>query len=102
MTAVPSPVPFSSLTAPKRGNVHKLLKYHNKIGHRKEIAHYLEAVFEDGDPTLVAAALGDVARAKGMSQIARGVFSAGGTCTRPDIEQSASNKPGFMSSRPDN
>ena len=67
----PSPVPFSSLTAPKRGNVHKLLKYHNKIGHRKEIAHYLEAVFEDGDPTLVAAALGDVARAKGMSQIAR-------------------------------
>ena len=25
-----------------------------------DIAHYLEAVFEDGDPTLVAAALGDV------------------------------------------
>jgi probable addiction module antidote protein len=37
----------------------------------KDIAHYLEAVFEDGDPTLVAAALGDVARAKGMSQIAQ-------------------------------
>src|ERR1700694_4312057 len=36
----------------------------------KDIAHYLEAVFEDGDPALVAAALGDVARAKGMSQIA--------------------------------
>jgi len=36
-----------------------------------DIAHYLEAVFEDGDPTLVAAALGDVARAKGMSQIAQ-------------------------------
>ncbi len=35
----------------------------------KDIAHYLEAVFEDGDPALVAAALGDVARAKGMSQI---------------------------------
>ena len=33
-----------------------------------DIAHYLEAVFEDGDPALVAAALGDVARAKGMSQ----------------------------------
>jgi len=31
----------------------------------------LEAVFEDGDPKLVAAALGDVARAKGMSQIAQ-------------------------------
>jgi len=36
----------------------------------KDIARYLEAVFEDGDPTLVTAALGDVARAKGMSQIA--------------------------------
>ena len=37
----------------------------------KDIAHYLEAVFEDGDPSLVAAALGDVARAKGMAQIAK-------------------------------
>ena len=37
----------------------------------KDIANYLEAVFEDGDPALVAAALGDVARAKGMSQIAQ-------------------------------
>jgi len=37
----------------------------------KDIAHYLEAVFEDGDPTLVTAALGDIARAKGMAQIAR-------------------------------
>ena len=36
-----------------------------------DIAHYLEAVFEDGDPSLVAAALGDVARAKGMAQIAQ-------------------------------
>jgi probable addiction module antidote protein len=36
-----------------------------------DIAHYLEAAFEDGDPALVAAALGDVARAKGMSQIAK-------------------------------
>jgi probable addiction module antidote protein len=37
----------------------------------EDIALYLEAVFEDGDPALVAAALGDVARAKGMSQVAR-------------------------------
>ena len=37
----------------------------------RDIAHYLEAVFEDGDPALVAAALGDIARAKGMSRIAR-------------------------------
>lgn len=27
---------------------------------------YLEAVFEDGDPELIAAALNDVARAKGL------------------------------------
>jgi probable addiction module antidote protein len=32
---------------------------------------YLEAALQDGDPQLVAAALGDIARAKGMSQIAR-------------------------------
>ena len=36
----------------------------------KDIALYLEAVFEDGDPNSATAALGDVARAKGMSQIA--------------------------------
>ena len=35
------------------------------------MAAYLEAVLEDGDPALVAAALGDIARAKGMAQIAR-------------------------------
>jgi probable addiction module antidote protein len=37
----------------------------------EDVAHYLEAVFEDGDPALITAALGDVARAKGMSQVAR-------------------------------
>jgi probable addiction module antidote protein len=31
---------------------------------------YLEAAFEDGDPALISAVLGDIARAKGMSQIA--------------------------------
>jgi probable addiction module antidote protein len=34
------------------------------------IAAYLEAAFEDGDPALIAVALGDVARAKGMTQLA--------------------------------
>ena len=34
-------------------------------------AAYLEAALEEGDPALVAAALGDIARAKGMSQVAR-------------------------------
>jgi probable addiction module antidote protein len=37
----------------------------------QDIAHYLDAVFEDGDPALITAALGDVARAKGMSQVAQ-------------------------------
>ncbi len=35
------------------------------------IAAYIEAVFEDGDPALIAHALGVVARARGMSQVAR-------------------------------
>jgi probable addiction module antidote protein len=37
----------------------------------RDIANYLEAVFEDGDPALIAYALGVVARAKGMSRIAQ-------------------------------
>ena len=35
------------------------------------IAAYLDAALEDGDPAVLAAALGDVARAKGMADIAR-------------------------------
>lgn len=37
----------------------------------EDMAAYLEAALEDGDAALVAAALGDIARAKGMSQVAR-------------------------------
>ena len=37
----------------------------------EEVAAYLEAALQDGDSQLVAAALGDIARAKGMSQVAR-------------------------------
>ena len=37
----------------------------------EDIAAYLQAAFEEGDAALIAAALGDIARAKGMSQIAR-------------------------------
>lgn len=37
----------------------------------EEITLYLEAVMEEGDPALIAAALGDVARARNMSQLAR-------------------------------
>ena len=37
----------------------------------ERISGYLDAAFEDGDPALIAAALGDVARAKGMTELAR-------------------------------
>src|ERR1044072_4881605 len=36
-----------------------------------DIAAYLNAAFDDGDPALIAAALGDIARAKGMTSVAR-------------------------------
>jgi probable addiction module antidote protein len=36
-----------------------------------DMVAYLEAALEDGDPALVAAALGDIARAKGMARLAR-------------------------------
>lgn len=36
-----------------------------------QMAAYLEAALEDGDPQVVAATLGNIARAKGMTQIAR-------------------------------
>ncbi|MCU0578350.1 MAG: putative addiction module antidote protein [Desulfobacterota bacterium] len=37
----------------------------------EDMSAYLEAALAEGDPALVAAALGDIARAKGMAQIAR-------------------------------
>lgn len=38
---------------------------------KKAIAAYINAALEDGDPVVVAAALGDVARAQGMTRVAR-------------------------------
>ncbi len=37
---------------------------------KEDIAAYLDAILEDGDPELLKAALGDVARSKGMTEIA--------------------------------
>ena len=37
----------------------------------EEMAAYLEAAFEEGEPALVVQALGTIAKARGMSQIAR-------------------------------
>jgi probable addiction module antidote protein len=39
----------------------------------EDIRLYLEACQEEGDPALVAAALGDIARARNMSQLAKAV-----------------------------
>ncbi|MDE0032804.1 MAG: putative addiction module antidote protein [Deltaproteobacteria bacterium] len=36
----------------------------------EDIVAYLEAAFEDGDPQLITAALGDVARSRGMTKVA--------------------------------
>ena len=37
----------------------------------EDMATYLEAALEDGDPALIFAVLGDIARAKGMTGVAR-------------------------------
>lgn len=34
------------------------------------VAAYLDAAFDDGDPTLIAAAIGDIARAMNMPELA--------------------------------
>jgi probable addiction module antidote protein len=38
---------------------------------KEDITAYLEAALEDADPALVVAALGDIARSRGMTNIAR-------------------------------
>lgn len=37
----------------------------------RDIANYLSEIAADGDPDIIASALGDVARARNMSQLAR-------------------------------
>jgi probable addiction module antidote protein len=37
----------------------------------KDMADYLNAVLEDGDPALFVAAIGDIAKAKGMMEISK-------------------------------
>jgi len=41
------------------------------LGSKRAIAQYLTAVLEENDPALLAAALGDIARARGMAEIAQ-------------------------------
>ena len=42
----------------------------NHLASEEEIAEYLRQVLEDGDPAELAGALGDIARARGMTQLA--------------------------------
>ena len=41
------------------------------LNSEEDIAAYLTAVIEENDPALLAAALGDIARARGMSQVVK-------------------------------
>lgn len=41
------------------------------LKNEEDIAAYLTIVMEDNDPALLAAALGDIAKARGMSEIAK-------------------------------
>lgn len=59
----------------------------------EKIRHYLEACQEDGDPTLIAAALGDIARARNMTELAR---SAGITRAGLYKALSAEGNPSFV------
>ena len=43
----------------------------NYLQSEEDILYYLEAAMEGNDPKHIASALGDVARSKGMSEIAR-------------------------------
>ena len=43
----------------------------NHLGSEEEVVEYLQQVLEDGDPAVLAAALGDIARARGMTQLAK-------------------------------
>ena len=43
----------------------------NYLGTDQDVAEYLSQVLADGDPAELAAALGDIARARGITQLAR-------------------------------
>lgn len=47
------------------------MDFSEHLGSEQAIADYLTVVIEENDPALLAAALGDIARARGMSDIAK-------------------------------
>ena len=54
----------------KYQNVLKAFDAVNYLKNEADVASYLELVLEDNYSTLLAAALGDIARARGMTQLA--------------------------------
>ena len=61
------------MNSAKKTKIKDLKKFDvvNYLKTEKDIAAYLSAVLEDGDPALFVAAIGDIARAKGMTEIAK-------------------------------
>jgi probable addiction module antidote protein len=47
------------------------LDFSEHLDSEQAIAEYLTVILEENDPALLAAALGDIARARGMSEIAK-------------------------------
>lgn len=47
------------------------LDFSEHLDSEQAIAEYITAILEENDPALLAAALGDIARARGMSDIAK-------------------------------
>ena len=43
----------------------------NYLNDEADVTAYLQVAAEDGDPALLAAALGDIAKARGMTQLAK-------------------------------
>jgi probable addiction module antidote protein len=41
------------------------------LNSEEDVAAYLKTVLEENDPALLAAAIGDIARARGMSKVAK-------------------------------
>ena len=60
---------------------------------KKDITAYLNAVFEEDDPALIAHALGVVARSEGMAEIAKQAGLTRPACTRRCRRAAARNLP---------
>ena len=58
----------------------------NYLGSEADIQEYLSQVLEDGEPAELAAALGDIARARGMTQLAKDTAFHAKAFTKASLE----------------